>query len=142
MKKIFVIFICLYIFQTNTFQNMISHFVSKETSSESEKNIYQTFLSLEEKYNDKILKSYNIDPDALKQKLSQIEGEKAKVEYKKQYIMDKTNISESEYQEKFVHPVSQLRQSSTESIEDIKNAYQYVKDKVENIENLINLFKD
>ncbi len=135
MKKILVILFCFYIYKSNTLQNIISN-------SDNKTNIYQTFLSLEDKYDDKMLRSYNINPDDLRLELSQIKGEKAKEDYKREYIMEKANISESEYQDRFVHPVSQIKQTSSESIEDIKKAYEYIETKVESIENLLDLFKN
>ncbi len=141
MKKIILIFLCLYLITGNSFTHLkniiFPHTELKEAPTLSIQSLYQQILSLENTYNDKLLTAHGINPLDLKEKLENITGDTEKEEFKKNYIMENGNLTEKQYQDIFVHPLMKITDSSS-TVNDIENTYQAIKDKVIYIENLIN----
>lgn len=148
MKKIISLLLCLYLFQSNLtdvkvfIQKTIFHVQkdqNKESNDDALTSLYQQMRSLEEVYNNKLLIAHGIDPHELQEQSTKISDYKTREEFKKNYIMEKADLTDQEYQDIFVHPLSQITNTKETTINDIKNSYEEIKEKINNLENLIEL---
>jgi len=103
--------------------------------------LYHQLLSLEESYNDKLLLAHNINPSELKEACAKINDYNERTEFRKRYIMENANLTETEYQEIFVHPLSQITQTKENTMSDLKTTYEDIKEKIDKLEDLIDLIK-
>ncbi len=140
MKKAILLILCVYLFQSNAIKQYIPDSEANHNTHTNElNNLYQQFISLEKKYNDKILKSYGINPQELKTQCDIYTDYNEKKECRMHYIMNKTNLSEQEYHDKFIHPLQQISDSKETTLNNVKNTYDDLKEKIDKIENLINV---
>ncbi|QVK18609.1 hypothetical protein KHQ81_02510 [Mycoplasmatota bacterium] len=144
MKKYLFVLLCLYLFQSNhltdvkdDIQKLI--FPNQTNTKENSNKLYEQLLSLEEIYNDKLMIAHGIDPIDLKEKSAEILDYEKREEFRKNYIMEKADLTEQEYHDIFVHPLSQITNTKETTINDIKIAYEEIQEKIDNLENLIEL---
>lgn len=149
MKKILYLLLCLYLIKSNYLtdikdylQNTIFHEQKNETEDSNPEvltSLYEQMRSLEIIYNDKLLIAHGINPSELHEEIEKISDYQKKAEFRKTYIMEKANLTEQEYHDIFVHPLSQITNTKETTINDIKNSYDEIKEKINGLENLIDL---
>src|SRR5690554_1213736 len=101
MKKLVLITCCL----------LIYYFVKEQKIS-----LYHEVISLEEKYNEKLLSHLDISREMIEENCQLNENYR---ECKKAYIMEHANLTEEEYRDYFEHPIAKLKEIKDTSIQDI-----------------------
>lgn len=140
MKKILIIILCLTFFKLMDFnlQSLINPSKNESINmSETVTHLYNKMVFLETSYNNKLLKQYDINPDELNTKLEKIEDRVERENFKKQFVMEHTNLTEDEYQDIFVHPLTQIKNSSIDTISDLDELYTNLKTNVDYLESII-----
>ncbi|HEY8363963.1 MAG TPA: hypothetical protein VIK84_00195 [Haloplasmataceae bacterium] len=125
MNKLCVLCICTYLF----------YYIGTNLpiANVNYKSLYQEFLKLEAKYNEKLLRAHNINPQELHEACIIYENYDEKKNCSKSYIIEHTNMSEETYQDVFVHPISYIK--------EYLNNYETIKDKIFDINELIDMIK-
>ena len=126
MRKLLIIIACFALF----------YFIDvSKLNKNNKRTIIKEIVYLEKKYNNKLLKKYNIDPDELEKTCS---SSKKIPKCKKEYIIKNTSLTEKEYQDIFIHPLEQIKNTK----DHIENTYENLIDTINNLSELIDTLDD
>lgn len=79
-------------------------------------SLYHEVISLEDKYNEKLLSHFDISREMIDENCQLSENYQ---DCKKAFIMEYANLSENEYRDYFTHPISQLKEIKDTSFDEV-----------------------
>ena len=133
MTKFLVVLFSIFILYSMDIGNKIKNY-RKDT-------LYNEIISLEKKYQNKLLIAYDIDPLILAETCN-ITNYQEQQKCQKQYIMNKANLSEKEYEDIFVHPLQQLISTKETTIKELKSSYEKIKQQITDIDDVIDVISN